>query len=246
MPVLILATYALAATRPAAVFPGSSCPLLAFSVLVSVAGAAAEARAWSRPEACAVAGARSAEAFAAAERVDSGSARADWVPDVRFRDGYSAVPRLGVHCAPVAQRGESSGDDWAQADCLVELAGLAVVRPTDDLAPDGYSVDSAPADCPVARTVYDRSSPAAGRDDSARDGCSVDSPQDDCPVARTVDDRSSPPAGWDGSVPGACSVDSPQDDCLAVTVRAGSVALMADDSVVRDSPRPDVRLERAD
>ena len=31
-------------------------------------------------------------AFAAAERVGSGSARADWVQDERFRDGYSVWP----------------------------------------------------------------------------------------------------------------------------------------------------------
>jgi hypothetical protein len=48
-------------------------------------------------EECAAAGAQSAAGFAAAERVGSGSAGADWVQDERFRDGYlelaaSAVP----------------------------------------------------------------------------------------------------------------------------------------------------------
>ena len=82
------------------------------------------APAWSlQEEECAAAGARSAEAFAAAERVGSGSARADWVQDERFRDDCSAVPQAGLRYAPVAQLDDSSGDESAQAVCLVDLAG---------------------------------------------------------------------------------------------------------------------------
>jgi len=90
-------------------------------------------------EACAAAGALSAEGFAAAERVGSGSARADWVQDERFRVGYSAVARAGVHCAPVARLDDSSGDESAQADCLVDLAGYSVVLSADDSSLGGYS-----------------------------------------------------------------------------------------------------------
>jgi len=61
-----------------------------------------------------------AVAFAAAERVGSGSARADWVQDERFRDDYSAVlsaddSSLGGYSelavSAVAQEGDSSPGD---------------------------------------------------------------------------------------------------------------------------------------
>jgi hypothetical protein len=72
-----------------------------------VAGAEAAAPASSLlEEACAAAGAQSAAGFAAAERVGSGSARADWVQDERFRDGYS---ELAVSAVP--QEGDSSPVD---------------------------------------------------------------------------------------------------------------------------------------
>jgi len=77
--------------------------------VVSLAGAEAAAPASSlqeQEEACAAAGARSARAFAAAERVGSGSARADWVQDERFRDGYS---ELAVSAVP--PKGDSSPVD---------------------------------------------------------------------------------------------------------------------------------------
>ena len=76
--------------------PASSVPLPAFSPrasAVSLAGAEAVAPTSSlQEEACAAAGARLAEAFAAVERVGSGSARADRVQDEQFRGDCSVVP----------------------------------------------------------------------------------------------------------------------------------------------------------
>jgi len=131
-------------------------------------------RASSPPEACAVAGARLAEVFAAAERVGSGSARAHRVQDERFRDGNSAVPQAGGHCAPVAQRGESSRDEMAAAHCLVDLADSLAARLADDSSPAGYSElansaaltadGSCPSDCSAATVRAD--SAALTADDS--------------------------------------------------------------------------------
>ena len=87
--------------------PTSAVPLPAFSPqasALSVAAAEAAPPGWSlQEEECAAAGARGAEAFAAAERVDCGSARVGWVQDDRFRDAYSVVAQTVGHCASLAQ-----------------------------------------------------------------------------------------------------------------------------------------------
>jgi hypothetical protein len=89
--------------------------------------------AWSlQGEECAAAGARSAEAFAAAERVVSRTARAGWVQGEGSRDGYSAVSQRAGHCAPVAQLDDSSGDESRQADCS---AGYSLALWADHSSP---------------------------------------------------------------------------------------------------------------
>jgi hypothetical protein len=102
--------------------PASSFRLPAFSAQASVSVADVEEAvpASSQPvEACAVAGARLEEAFAAEVQVGSVSAPDDlvrdgWLPDERVRDGYSAVPQAGGHCAAEAPPDDSLGDEPAQ------------------------------------------------------------------------------------------------------------------------------------
>jgi hypothetical protein len=122
--------------------PTSAVPLSASlqASALSVAAAEAAPPAWSlQEEECAPAGARPAEAFAAAEQVGSGLARAGWAQDDRSRDAYSVVAQTGGPCASLAQPDESSGDEPPQADCSADSAGCSLALWADDSSPDGCS-----------------------------------------------------------------------------------------------------------
>jgi hypothetical protein len=129
-------------------------------------------------EACAAARARSAEAFALAERVGSGSAQADWVQDERFPGDCSAAPAsadsaaltVDDHSVPVAGL-----DGSPPADCSADSVGYSLVLsadgspPGDCLAPVDSAVPqadaSSPVDCSAATVSAD--SAALRADDSA-------------------------------------------------------------------------------
>jgi hypothetical protein len=217
----------------ASAVPSSAVPLPAFSPQASellVAAAEAAPPAWSlQEEECAAAGARSAEAFAAAERVDCGSAPVGWVQDDRFRDAYSVVAQTGGHCAPLAQRYDSSGDEPRQTDCSADSAGYSLAL---------WAGDSSPGGC---LAPVDLAWPQA--EDLSQGGCSADSCLDDCREARSVDDDLTAndhflwAAEWD---------DSPRGDCLAVTTPADSLGWRVADSAVPDWPHLDARLQQAD
>ena len=89
------------------------------------------------------------------------SAAAEWAgsvsaPGARVRDGYSAGPQADDHSSPVAQLDDSSGDEPAQASCLVELDGCsATALPADDLSPLAALGGSAPADCSALAAAAD-------------------------------------------------------------------------------------------
>ena len=106
-----------------------------------------------------------AEAFAAEQSVDCGSARADSVPVERSRDGYSAVPQAGDRYAPAIPFDDSFADGSLQVDYWAESAWRSSEGPRDDSCPgdcwadswpDDYSADSELADS-VALTPDDRS-----------------------------------------------------------------------------------------
>src|SRR5713226_2792953 len=155
----------------AAAVPASSVPLPAFSPrasALSVPGAEA-ALAWPPPEACVAVGDRSVEAFAAAERVGSGSARDDWVRAAWFRADCSAVPQA---------------DDSPPADCLADSSrdDCPAVPQADDSPPADCLADSSRDDCPVGSSRNDCSAVPQAEDDSSLDGCSADSSRDDYPA----------------------------------------------------------------
>ena len=134
--------------------------------------------------AAAAAGARSAKSFAAAQLVGSGSARADWVEDERFRDDCSVVPQAD-DLSPVGYSADSSRDD-----CLVAL--LADDLMANDRSLPAAALDGSPqADCSADSADYSRAL-------SVDDSCSApvdsalplahDLSPDDClAVTATVD-----------------------------------------------------------
>lgn len=207
----------------------SAVPLPAFSPqasALSVAAAEAAPLAWSlQEEECAPAGARPAEAFAAAEQVGSGLARAGWAEDDRCRDAYSVVGQTGGHCASLAQPDDSSGDEPRQADCSADSAGCSLALWADDSSQDGCL---APVDLawPQAK-------------DLSQGGCSADSCPDDCWEARSVDDDRT---ANDYSLGAAEWDDSPRGDCSAVTAPADSLGWKVADLAMREWPRPNARL----
>lgn len=171
-----------ASAIPASAVPTSAVPLLAFSpqaFALSVAGSESAPPALSlQEEECAAAGARPAEASAVEERVGSGWARAGWVLDERFRDGYSASVQTGGRCAPVARSDDSSGDESRQADCSADSAGYSLALWANDSSPGGCwaPANSAPGQA----------------DDLFPGGCSADSYRDDCSAVTVPGDS----AGW--------------------------------------------------
>src|SRR5713226_305694 len=252
----------------AAAVPASSVPLPAFSPrasALSVPGAEA-ALAWPPPEACVAVGDRSVEAFAAAERVGSGSARDDWVRAAWFRADCSAVPQAD-DSPPADCLADSSRDDCPAvpqagdsrpADCLADSSqdDYPAVSQEGDSSPDGCSADSSRDDYPAVPRGA-RSSPAAQSDDSAQAGWSADlvgyllvvspgdSPPAGCSADSSRDDYPAVPRGARSS-PVARLGGSPPGDCSAETGSLGSAAPRADDSAARDWPRPDARLEPVD
>ena len=144
MPVKSLIACKLASTRPEASPSSSRRPPSSAGASVSVAVSEEAAPASPLPaEVCAAARARRSAAFA-----DAGPAGSVSAPGARVRDGYSAGPQAYDHSSPVAQLDDSSGDEPAQASCLVELDGCsATALPADDLSPLAALGGSAPADC---------------------------------------------------------------------------------------------------